>query len=106
MIPEINAQTLKKQLDENISMTLIDVREPCETRLCAIPGSINIPLDQLADHLDSLPIDQQIVMICHHGNRSKKGALLLSHCGFDNVFNFSGGVDSWALNIDRSMKRY
>ncbi len=85
---------------------LVDVRQPGEVSFCSIPNCINIPLDLLSDHLDRLPFDKQLVMICHHGVRSKQAAILLSHCGFDNVVSLMGGIDSWAQQIDHSMKRY
>jgi rhodanese-related sulfurtransferase len=110
MIEEITAHDLKAILDQTSEkkgeIMLVDVRQPEEVTLCAITGSINIPLDQLSDHLDGLPSDKQLVMICHHGVRSKQAAILLGHCGFKNVASLRGGVESWAQEIDPMMNRY
>lgn len=110
-IKEIKVIDLKEMLettksDDKKAPILIDVRQPGEVSFCSIPNSHNIPLDMLSDRLDGLPLDRQIVMICHHGVRSKQAAILLSHCGFTNVVSLEGGIDSWAREIDSSMKRY
>lgn len=110
-IKEISAIELKQLLettskeDQN-SPILIDVRQPGEVSYCAIADSQNIPLDALSDNLDRLPLDKQLVMICHHGVRSKQATILLTHCGFTNVVSLAGGIDSWAREIDSSMRRY
>ena len=93
------------QDNQNVPI-LVDVRQPGEVSFCSISNSINIPLDLLSDNLDRLPLDKQLVMICHHGVRSKQAAILLSHCGFNNVVSLTGGIDSWAQEIDPLMKRY
>ena len=38
---------------------LIDVREPNELKQGMIKGSINIPLDELRDRLDEVPVDKR-----------------------------------------------
>lgn len=43
---------------------ILDVRPPDEFKAAHLPNAISIPLDQLAQHLDKLPIDQQIVAYC------------------------------------------
>jgi rhodanese-related sulfurtransferase len=111
LVKEITVSDLKKMLGTTKSEAkdapiLVDVREPGEVSYCCIPGCINIPLGLLSDNLDRLPSDKQLVMICHHGVRSKQAAILLSHCGFNNVASLTGGVDSWAQEIDPLMKRY
>ncbi len=43
---------------------VIDVRPPAEFRAGHIPGALNIPVDELPKHLDSLPRGQEIVAYC------------------------------------------
>lgn len=85
---------------------LIDVRQPSEFVICKIDGSVNIPLDQLLNRLDEINRDKIIIMICHHGVRSLNAAMLLKSVGFNNVLSLSGGVEKWAIEIDKTMKRY
>jgi rhodanese-related sulfurtransferase len=55
-----------------------------------------IPLDQLKDRLDELPKDQDIVVVCRSGRRSKIGASILQEAGFTRVESMSGGLNEWA----------
>ncbi|RMG56436.1 MAG: sulfurtransferase [Gammaproteobacteria bacterium] len=87
---------------------LLDVREPWEFELCHIDGSRLLPLGQLPTGLDALALDPEVpvVVICHHGIRSRHACRLLEHAGFSRVINLSGGVEAWAEQVDPSMPRY
>lgn len=52
--------------------TLVDVREPSEFELSHVPGSRNIPLLELAGHLQSLGQDGPLYFICKSGPRSQQ----------------------------------
>lgn len=43
---------------------VIDVRPEAEYQAGHIPGAINIPVDELSQHLESLPREQEIVAYC------------------------------------------
>lgn len=43
---------------------VIDVRPEAEYQAGHIPGAVNIPLDELSTHLETLPHDQEIVAYC------------------------------------------
>ena len=85
---------------------VVDVREPWEIELCRIDGSLSIPLGEVARRMDELPWDRPLVLVCHHGGRSQHAATLLAGAGFTQVHNLRGGVESWALDVDPTMKRY
>lgn len=106
MMKEITAPQLKKMLEAREDIALVDLRPSWEQQLCAIEGSISVPMAELPVHMHALPEDKAIVMICHHGSRSRQAAAFLKGCGFQKVFCLSGGIDSWAKDVDASMKRY
>jgi len=56
--------------------------------------------------IDSLPTNRPLVVICHHGARSRRVVDFLRSAGFDNAVNLDGGIEAWACEIDRSMRRY
>jgi rhodanese-related sulfurtransferase len=85
---------------------LLDVREPWEYARCHIDGAQSLPMAAVPTRLAELPVDQEIVVICHHGGRSQQIALLLERSGFDRVHNLQGGVHAWALQVDPTMPRY
>ncbi|MEO8478531.1 MAG: molybdopterin-synthase adenylyltransferase MoeB [Gemmatimonadota bacterium] len=84
----------------------LDVREPWEFEIAHIPGSVLIPLGELAARHTELPPGVPIVTICHHGMRSLRAAELLGAMGFGEVASLAGGVDAWANELDPGMPRY
>ena len=85
---------------------LLDVREEDEVRLCALPGSLHIPMNLIPLRHNELPDDVPIIVYCHHGIRSLNVARYLAHVGFEHVANLQGGIDAWARQIDPSLPRY
>ncbi len=85
---------------------LLDVREPFEERICRIDGSTHVPLRELAARLEGLPRDRRILVLCHHGGRSRQAAGYLRAHGFPAVSNIQGGIDAWAARVDPAMPRY
>ena len=85
---------------------LLDVREPWEYERCHIEGSQLIPMRQIPEAAAQLDPVQEIVVICHHGIRSRQVAYYLEREGFTNLINLEGGVEAWAQDVDQSMQRY
>ena len=75
---------------------LLDVREPWEFEKCHIEGSELIPMRQIPYSLDKLDPEKPVVLICHHGIRSRQVAFYLEQQGFDQVINLEGGVEEKA----------
>lgn len=108
MIAEISVQELEQRLAAGQPTLLVDVRQPWESELVAIPGSVPIPLGALPGRAQELepPADALIVVYCHHGVRSQSGAAILSRLGFGKVASLAGGIDDWARVVDPSLRRY
>lgn len=76
---------------------LLDVRNPGElTNIGAIPGAINIPVDQLRERLAELPKDKEILITCQVGLRGHVAYRLLANHGF-NARNLSGGFKTFQI---------
>ena len=75
----------------------IDVRTRDEYSLGTIPGFINIPVDELREHLAELPKDKPIVVTCAVGLRGYLAYRILTQNGFTNVRNLSGGYKTWSV---------
>lgn len=102
---ELNATQLQDYLKENAPF-LLDVRQPWEYDICHLENSTLIPMAQLPDELEQLSKEQETVIICHHGIRSRMMGRYLESAGFINIINLSGGVDEWAKSVDSSMATY
>lgn len=85
---------------------LLDVREKHEWAICRIEGSQLMPMNTVPAQLQELDPERPLVCVCHHGGRSMQVAIFLERNGFSTVFNLSGGVDAWALQVDSTMARY
>lgn len=71
--------------------TIIDVRTPQEFMGGHVPGSINIPVNELQQHLEQIKeMNQPIILCCASGGRSGQATYYLKSCGIDCV---NGG--SW-----------
>jgi len=85
---------------------LLDIREPQEIDICAIDGSVHIPMNTLPDNLARVPKDKPVVVMCHMGGRSAQVTHWLRAQGYDNVVNLAGGISAWSAEIDPSVPRY
>jgi hydroxyacylglutathione hydrolase len=93
---EILGQLSAEELNEDLlSYKIIDVRSSTEFNLANIPTSINIHSGYLENNLDKIPTDKKVVVYCTSGDRSAIAASFLIRNGYKNVFNLSGGINSW-----------
>jgi adenylyltransferase/sulfurtransferase len=118
-IEEITVEQLASWLGEGRPLVLLDVREPWEHELAALPNSTLVPLGELPD--SDLGLDQAdtpatgdadeaapaLVAYCHHGVRSLHAVAILRDRGSRRpMYSLSGGIDAWSRRIDPSVKRY
>jgi len=103
---EITTHELKKLIDEKLSFTLIDVREPHEYQICRIEGATLMPLATIANQMSGLDQTGEIITYCHAGMRSYKAAEFLKSMGFGKVRSLKGGIKSWSRDIDPSIPVY
>lgn len=89
----ISPLNLQEKMDGGV--VLVDVREPEEYFVKAIPGSVNIPLRQLKDRAAELDRDKEIVVNCKVGLRSYAAQLKLERMGFQKVSMLEGGVNAY-----------
>ncbi len=76
---------------------LLDVRNPGElAELGAIPGAVNIPLDQLRGRHKELPRDKRIIVYCQVGLRGYVAFRQLVNNGF-KAANLAGGYKTWLM---------
>lgn len=103
---QIEPDTLAAWRAEGFAHALIDVREPWETEICRIDGSLDVPMGEFADALGRIPNDRPVVVLCHHGMRSMQVVGWLRGQGWNNATNLRGGIDLWAARVYPGMRRY
>ncbi len=102
---DISAPELSARLGQN-HLKLLDVREPHELEISAIPNAVNIPLGQLAARLSELDSAEDMVVFCKAGTRSARALELLVSAGFKKVKNLKGGINAWAKEVDTKLPLY
>jgi len=102
---DITATELSERVKIN-HMKLLDVREPHELEISALPNAVNIPLGQLAGRLAELDSAEEMVVFCKGGTRSARALELLVSAGFKKVKNLKGGINAWAKEVDTNLPIY
>lgn len=103
---EFTPETLSNYLGQGQKPLLLDVREAWEYQICRLDQSTHVPMSQVTSWSQNKDPQQEIVVICHHGIRSRLIARQLEYRGFTNVINLSGGLDAWARTVDLEMPTY
>jgi len=98
-VASITAKELKKRLETQTPMLLLDVREPSELsgELGHLDQIVNIPVGAISKRLTELePYRQQeIITICRSGGRAHTAAQILIQAGFPLVQVLAGGMTAW-----------
>ena len=105
-VAEIDVRELARLLAGDAPPVVLDVREATELAICAIEGALHIPMQEVPARLEELPRERPLVVLCHHGVRSRMVAEFLRRAGRADVANLSGGIDAWAREIDTDMALY
>ena len=104
---EMSALELQQHLQNSTTQPiLMDVREVWELEKCQLPNTVHVPMREIPSSLGQFDLDAEIVIICHHGIRSRAIANYLDQQDFSKVINLSGGIDQWAKEVDRDMATY
>ena len=92
---------LRKKLDLAIGLqefshfagrgVLLDVRNPSERKHGYIPGSVNLPLNQLKSANKVIPaLDTPVFVYCATGARADRAVKRLKRAGYTNIRSIGG----------------
>jgi rhodanese-related sulfurtransferase len=93
----ISAEELAEQIQRSQAPLILDVRTEAEYARVRIPGSLNIPIDELSGRLSEIDVAKtdEIVVHCYSGYRAKKAEAILLQAGFLNVRDLDGHMEGW-----------
>jgi rhodanese-related sulfurtransferase len=94
----VSPAQLKEWLASAHPPILIDVREDWEHANYNIGGT-NIPLGELMQRKDEIPVNTTVVLYCQKGIRSGIAVQRLEALGYTNLYNMEGGVVSWSTLV-------
>ena len=92
---QVSVQKLKKMIESQEDIFILDVRRENEWIEGRIKGSTRIYLGLLEKKTDELPRNVPIVVVCKTGNRSSFGTSILLRAGLEKVYNCLGGIEAW-----------
>lgn len=97
-IDRITAVALSEQLTTSDAPIVVDVRSEKEWEAGHIAGSMNIPLNHLADRALEIPTSRPVAVHCEGGYRSAIAASILAGQGRADVLDMVGGFKAWAAS--------
>jgi molybdopterin/thiamine biosynthesis adenylyltransferase/rhodanese-related sulfurtransferase len=112
---EIDVHTLAAMLAArergDDDFVLVDVREPYEREIVAIPGAVGVPLARLEAGPDAVLAEQgadrrRVVLLCKSGARSARALAVLKGAGRTDSVHVAGGVLAWVREIEPNLPVY
>ena len=96
----LSVQTLQERLTSEDAPRVLDVRTPAEFETAHIPGSYNVPLDNLREHRAELRahLDEDVVLVCRTGGRAEQAEKALAEVGLPGLRVLEGGMVAWESN--------
>jgi len=99
MTKQTTTEEITQRIKNGEKLSIIDVRESFEVINGKIPGAKHIALGELASHLSELDKNEEHVLVCQSGGRSKAACGLLEANGFKTV-NMVGGMNDWKGQLE------
>jgi rhodanese-related sulfurtransferase len=90
-VPSITADELSDDF------LLVDVRGEAEWEAGHSPDALHVPADELSARLSEIPIERDLVVVCHGGGRSARSTVLLNEHGY-RARKLVGGMPAWAAS--------
>jgi len=104
---QIDANQLFEMIKKKEDFVILDVRTPQEQSITGITwkNTLNIPMHEVfkPENLNKLPKDKKIVVVCHSGDRAAAVVTGLRAIGFNNAYQFKGGIKELADAVGRNV---
>jgi len=104
---QIDSNQLFEMIKKKEDFVILDVRTPQEQSITGITwkNTLNIPMHEVfkPENLNKLPKDKKIVVICHSGDRAAAVVTGLRAVGFNNAYQFKGGIKEIADKVGRNV---
>lgn len=84
-----------KELINNNGVQVVDLRGASEFNSGHIAKAENVFVGTLPENLDKVSKDKKVIIHCQGGDRASIAYSILAKNGYDNVVNFSGGINEW-----------
>jgi hydroxyacylglutathione hydrolase len=90
----ISLNTTKEMMKDE-TVEIIDLRGVAEFNAGHIAGAKNVFVGTLPTHLNEVSKDKKVIIHCQSGDRAAIAYSILAKNGYENIYNFSGGINEW-----------
>ena len=94
-----------KQLLEEKSATLIDIRDEQSFQASHITDSQHIDNHSVADFMEAADKNLPLIVCCYHGNSSQSAAQFFAEQSFVEVYSLDGGFEAWQSTFPEHCSR-
>jgi glyoxylase-like metal-dependent hydrolase (beta-lactamase superfamily II)/rhodanese-related sulfurtransferase len=94
-IPQISVDELRRRLQSQSDLRVVDVRQPGEYDSGHVPSAVSAPLAHVGERAAEFERDRPTAVICAGGYRSSAASSVLARRGFSNLLNVIGGTGAW-----------
>ncbi|MDW3219946.1 MAG: rhodanese-like domain-containing protein [Acidimicrobiales bacterium] len=92
----ISTAELQRLRVDDPTTRVLDVRTGGEFETVHIPGSFNVPLDTLGEHVaDLADVAHPVVLVCQSGGRASQAHGALRGAGKERLHILEGGIAAW-----------
>mmetsp|Transcript_8092 Transcript_8092/g.18252 ORF Transcript_8092/g.18252 Transcript_8092/m.18252 type:complete len:639 (-) Transcript_8092:29-1945(-) len=113
----ISAEQYDEVRKQDQPHVLLDVRVVQQFEMCALEGSVNLPLEQLESQLEMVGElskgELPVYCLCRRGIASAEATRIIQKSiedgnaiGVHSVFNIAGGLNSWVNTVDSEFPQY
>lgn len=96
---DVSPEEVRRRLED---LQVVDIRPREEYDRGHIPGALNLPMGEFAARVDEVDWADEVVLVCHVGQASRRAARLLeSYEGLDGdatVASMAGGYREWGYD--------
>lgn len=96
--PGINASELSACIENGA--VILDVRTEAECFIKSIPGSLNIPFNELTTRFSEIPKNKKVILICKIGRRAYLNVQKMKKLGFTDLAVLEGGIEAYPYTLE------
>ena len=94
--PTLRSDAVKRLLDVNEPVVLVDMRRPAEYRAGHLPGAISLPITELERRYREIPKAARVVLYCQCPLEEMGGVYtFLWNLGYKNHVVLEDGFEGW-----------
>jgi len=94
-----------KQLEENNSATIVDIRDPASFKAGHMPNAIHLSDETVEQFITDTDKNKPLVVYCYHGISSQGAAAFFSEKGFKEASSMKGGFEGWLSAFPSSTRK-